>query len=141
MTVGRRTGAPRLIDWTGERCVPWAPDVQVVYEHMHRYLWATRAGRRPPTCWTSPAARVSAPRILARVGRVRARVSRSTSGPSTTARSTTAANAISFSLGDAQDLSAFDADASFGAVVAFEMIEHVAEQERVLGEVGTRAGT
>ena len=27
----------RLIDWTGERCVPWAPDHQVVYEHLHRY--------------------------------------------------------------------------------------------------------
>ena len=41
----RRGGAPRLIEWTGERCVPWAPDVQVVYEHFHRYLWArTLAG-------------------------------------------------------------------------------------------------
>ena len=41
-------GAPRLIEWTGERCVPWAPDVQVVYEHLHRYLWARRlvGGRR-----------------------------------------------------------------------------------------------
>src|SRR3954463_13039175 len=38
----RRGGAPRLIDWTGERCVPWAPDVQVVYEHLHRYLWAAQ---------------------------------------------------------------------------------------------------
>ena len=44
----RRAGAPRLIEWTGERCVPWAPDVQVVYEHFHRYMWAARviAGRR-----------------------------------------------------------------------------------------------
>src|ERR1700674_5725876 len=44
----RRAGAPRLIEWTGERCVPWAPDVQVVYEHLHRYLWAARLveGRR-----------------------------------------------------------------------------------------------
>jgi len=44
----RRAAAPRLIEWTGERCVPWAPDVQVVYEHMHRYLWAAGlvAGRR-----------------------------------------------------------------------------------------------
>ncbi|MHB8233657.1 MAG: hypothetical protein ACYDHT_03295, partial [Solirubrobacteraceae bacterium] len=42
MTLDRRAGAPRLIEWTGERCVPWAPDVQVVYEHMHRYLWAAQ---------------------------------------------------------------------------------------------------
>ena len=31
---------PRLIEWTGERCVPWAPDYQMVYEHVHRYHFA-----------------------------------------------------------------------------------------------------
>src|SRR5271156_3423482 len=48
VSLRRRAGAPRLIDWTGERCVPWAPDVQVVYEHFHRYLWAAQlvTGRR-----------------------------------------------------------------------------------------------
>ena len=48
MSLRRRAGAPRLIEWTGERCVPWAPDVQVVYEHFHRYMWAARVveGRR-----------------------------------------------------------------------------------------------
>ena len=48
MTASRRAGAPRLIEWTGERCVPWAPDVQVVYQHFHRYLWAAQlvSGRR-----------------------------------------------------------------------------------------------
>ena len=30
----------RLIEWTGERCVPWTGDLQVVYEHYHRYLLA-----------------------------------------------------------------------------------------------------
>lgn len=39
---------PRLIDWTGERCVPWAPDHQMIYEHMHRYNFAASfcVGRR-----------------------------------------------------------------------------------------------
>ena len=37
-------------------------------------------------------------------------------------------------MGNALDLSEFE-DGSFGAVVAFEMIEHVNEQERVLAEV------
>ena len=43
-----QAGAPRLIEWTGERIVPWAPDAQVIYEHYHRYLWAQPlvAGRR-----------------------------------------------------------------------------------------------
>ena len=30
----------RLIEWTGERCVPWADAPEVIYEHLHRYLFA-----------------------------------------------------------------------------------------------------
>jgi SAM-dependent methyltransferase len=30
----------RLLEWTGERCVPWVDDWQVVYEHLHRYYFA-----------------------------------------------------------------------------------------------------
>src|SRR5438552_13765784 len=41
---------------------------------------------------------------------------------------------LSFAVADARDLSAFE-DASFGAVVGFEMIEHVPEQDRVLNEI------
>jgi GT2 family glycosyltransferase/2-polyprenyl-3-methyl-5-hydroxy-6-metoxy-1,4-benzoquinol methylase len=41
-----RTGPPgtahRGIEWTGERCVPWTDDLQVVYEHYHRYALAAR---------------------------------------------------------------------------------------------------
>jgi O-antigen biosynthesis protein len=33
----------RLIEWTGERLVPWAPDYQTVYEHLHRYHFAAPA--------------------------------------------------------------------------------------------------
>ncbi|MDQ2882706.1 MAG: glycosyltransferase [Actinomycetota bacterium] len=38
----------RQIEWTGERCVPWTDDLQVVYEHYHRYALAARftAGAR-----------------------------------------------------------------------------------------------
>jgi O-antigen biosynthesis protein len=32
----------RLIEWTGERMVPWAPDYQTVYEHLHRYHFAAQ---------------------------------------------------------------------------------------------------
>jgi hypothetical protein len=30
----------RLIDWTGERCVPWGDEVQGIHEHLHRYRFA-----------------------------------------------------------------------------------------------------
>jgi O-antigen biosynthesis protein len=129
----RRAGAPRLIDWTGERCVPWAPDVQVVYEHMHRYLWAATvvAGRRVLDLGSGEGFGAS---ILAGgeetevVGididaRTVEHAQLNWGGPRT-----------SFSVGTALALSEFE-DGSFGAVVAFEVIEHVDEQERVLAEV------
>ena len=48
VTVGEEPAQSPLIEWTGERCVPWAPDHQVVYEHMHRYHFAASycAGKR-----------------------------------------------------------------------------------------------
>jgi SAM-dependent methyltransferase len=45
----KATDSPaRLIEWTGERLVPWAPDYQTVYEHLHRYHFAAQvcAGKR-----------------------------------------------------------------------------------------------
>ncbi len=133
LSLRRRAGAPRLIDWTGERCVPWTPDVQVVYEHMHRYLWAATvvAGRRVLDLGSGEgfgASILAAGEETEVVGididaRTVEHAQLNWGGPRT-----------SFRVGDALDLSAFE-DGSFGAVVAFEVIEHVNEQERVLAEV------
>ena len=132
MGFRKRAGAPRLIDWTGERCVPWAPDVPVVYEHFHRYLWA--------------AALVEGRRVLdlgsgegfgaAMLAQSAAHVVGIDIDETTVEHSTLnyAAPDLEFRLGTALDLSAF-ADGSLGAVVAFEVIEHVREQERVLAEI------
>src|SRR6185295_410464 len=30
-----------MLDWTGERFVPWAKEAAVAYEHLHRYIWAS----------------------------------------------------------------------------------------------------
>jgi O-antigen biosynthesis protein len=128
----RRAAAPRLIEWTGERCVPWAPDVQVVYEHFHRYLWAREhvAGRRVLDLGSGE-------------GFGAALLSESAShvvGIDVDARTIEhsklnyAGSNLEFHVGTAVDLSAFEDD-SFGAVVAFEVIEHVREQEHVLAEV------
>jgi O-antigen biosynthesis protein len=113
--------------------VPWAPDVQVIYEHMHRYLWAATvvAGRRVLDLGSGEGFGAS---ILAGgeetevVGvdidaRTVEHAQLNWGGPRT-----------SFKVGDVLDLSEFE-DGSFGAVVAFEVIEHVAEQEQVLAEV------
>jgi SAM-dependent methyltransferase len=128
----RTAGAPRLIEATGERIVPWAPDAQVIYEHYHRYLW------------TQPL--VAGCRVLdlgsgegfgaALLADTAAAVTGVDVDPQAVAHSRANYQApnLRFREASATDLSAF-ADDAFDAVVAFEMIEHVAEHERVLAEV------
>ena len=132
MTASRRAGAPRLIEWTGERCVPWAPDVPVIYEHYHRYLWARRllAGRRVLDLGSGEGFGAA---LLAGVASdvVGVDIDAATVEHS---RVNYERPGLSFQVGSALDLSVFE-DASFGAVVAFEVIEHVRDQERVLAEI------
>lgn len=132
MSIRRRAAAPRLIEWTGERCVPWAPDVQVVYEHFHRYLWAARVvgGRRVLDLGSGEGFGAA---ILAESAEhvVGIDIDELTVEHS---RLNYASENLEFDVGTALDLSVH-ADGSFGAVVAYEIIEHVREQERVLAEV------
>ena len=132
LTAQRRAGAPRVIDWTGERCVPWAPDVQVVYEHLHRYLWAAEiiTGRRVLDVGSGEGfgAAILADRASEVVG---IDIDHRTVEHS---QLNYERRGLSFMIGSASDLSRFESG-SFGAVVAFEIIEHVAEQEQVLAEI------
>jgi GT2 family glycosyltransferase/SAM-dependent methyltransferase/glycosyltransferase involved in cell wall biosynthesis len=132
VSPARRAGAPRLIEWTGERCVPWAPDVQVVYEHYHRYLWAgsVLAGRRVLDLGSGEGfgAAILADTATHVVG---IDIDERTVEHS---QLNYAAQNLEFSVGSALDLSAYEAG-SLGAVVAFEIIEHVRDQERVLAEI------
>ena len=133
----RRAGAPRLIDWTGERCVPWAPDVQVVYEHFHRYLWAAKLVRDRRVLDLGSGEGFGAA--------ILADVASSVVGVDVDERTVEHSRLnylgpnLTFDLGTAVDLSAYD-DGSFDVVVAFEIIEHVAEQGAVLGEIARLLG-
>jgi O-antigen biosynthesis protein len=132
MTPLRHPGAPRLIEWTGERCVPWTDDAAIVYEHFHRYLWAAGLvrGRRVLDLGSGEGFGAA---LLAATA---AEVVGVDVDPAAVehARRNYARDGLTFQTGSALDLGAF-ASGSFGAVVAFEMIEHVSEQERLLDEV------
>jgi O-antigen biosynthesis protein len=112
--------------------VPWAPDVQVVYEHMHRYLWAAQLvrDRRVLDLGSGEGfgAAILAESATSVVGvdvdeRTVEHATLNWSSPS-----------VSFKTGSALDLSCFEAG-SFHAVVAFEIVEHVTEQEKMLAEI------
>ena len=132
MSVERSAAAPRLIDWTGERCVPWTPEVAVAYEHYHRYLFAAPlvAGRRVLDLASGEGFGAA---ILAGSAAEVVGVDIDATTVEHSSLNYTAPN-LEFTVGSALDLGEL-ADGSFDAVVAFEMIEHVAEQERVLAEV------
>lgn len=132
MSAYRRAAAPRLVDWTGERCVPWTPDVQVAYEHFHRYLWAARVveGRRVLDLGSGEGFGAA----------ILAESAESVVGVDVDARTVEHCQLnyqrgnLEFELGTAVDLSKH-ASGSFSAVVAFEIIEHVREQSQVVSEV------
>ena len=133
----RHPDAPRLIEWTGERCVPWTPVVAVVYEHYHRYLWAQPlvAGRRVLDLGSGEgfgaALLADAAREVVGVDLDDRAVEHS--------RLNYAGPTLDFRAASATDLSGF-ADGEFDAVVAFEVIEHISDQQRVLSEAARVLG-
>jgi GT2 family glycosyltransferase/SAM-dependent methyltransferase/glycosyltransferase involved in cell wall biosynthesis len=125
----RRGGAPRLIDWTGERCVPWAPDVPVVYEHFHRYLWARRLAEGKRVLDVGSGEGFGA----ALLEDAAASVLGIEIDPVTVehSRLNYAGPTLEFRQGSATELDRLPAD-SFDLVVAFEIIEHVDDHDAVL---------
>jgi O-antigen biosynthesis protein len=125
----RRAGAPRLLDWTGERFVPWTPDVQVAYEHLQRFAWAAPlvAGQRVLDLGSGEGFGSA----------VLASTAASVVGVDVDERAVEHATlnhgrpGLEFRAGSALDL-AFLGDERFDAVVAFEVVEHVAEPEALL---------
>jgi 2-polyprenyl-3-methyl-5-hydroxy-6-metoxy-1,4-benzoquinol methylase len=124
--------APRLIEWTGERCVPWAPDPPVIYEHFHRYLFASRLVDGSDVLDLASGEGFGAA-LLAEAARsvVGIDVDERTVEHS---RLNYVVDNLQFEVGDARDLSRFE-PGSFGAVVAFELIEHMAEHDQLLGAI------
>src|SRR3954470_13010112 len=118
---------PRLIEATGERIVPWARDAQVIYEHYHRYLWTRPlvAGRRVLDLGSGEGYGAA---LLAQTAST---VTGIDIDERTVAHSQANYPGVDFSAGSATDLSEFP-DGAFDAVVAFEMIEHVAEHDQVV---------
>ncbi|WP_017972702.1 glycosyltransferase [Actinopolyspora halophila] len=127
----RATRHPRrLIEWTGERCVPWADDAQVVYEHYHRYAIAARLARDKRVldlaCGEGFGAALLAEQASEVVG---------VDIDEETARHATlnyeSAN-LSFRTGSMTDAELLAEAKPFDLIVCFEAIEHVSDHDAVL---------
>jgi SAM-dependent methyltransferase len=129
VTVGEEPTQARLIEWTGERCVPWAPDHQMVYEHMHRYNFAASycAGKRVLDL-ASGEGYGSA--ILGKTASEVIGVD--IDGPSVQhARVMYGSNTVHFIEGSMIDPDIFT-DRSFDVVVCFEALEHTDDHDLLL---------
>ena len=114
--------------------MPWAPDVQVVYEHYHRYLWAQPlvAGRRVLDLGSGEGFGSA---LLAEAARDGHRSRHRRAGGRAQPAQLRGARTSSSASDSAERLVRRSRDDAFDAVVAFEMIEHVGDQEAVLAEV------
>lgn len=126
----------RLIDWTGERCVPWADDAQVIYEHYHRYAVAARfvRGRRVLDLASGEGFGAA---LLAEHA---AEVVGVDIAPEAVehAERTHGGRNVSFVTGSITDPDTLADQRPFDAVVCFEAIEHVDDHAAVLALARSR---
>lgn len=126
----------RLIEWTGERCVPWADDTQVIYEHYHRYALAAALCEGKRVLDLACGEGYGAALIAARAAEVVAvDIDEATI---THARRAYAAPNLTFELGSITDPDLLVELGKFDVIACFEAIEHVVEQERTLELVRNR---
>ncbi len=121
----------RRIEWTGERCVPWTDDLQVIYEHYHRYALAARltAGARVldlacgegfgPALLSAGAAEVVGVDI----------------DPQTVAHAAGHYHQVHFMVGSMIDPELLAGAAPFDVITCFEALEHVEEQDVLIAVV------
>jgi 2-polyprenyl-3-methyl-5-hydroxy-6-metoxy-1,4-benzoquinol methylase len=114
--------------------VPWAPDPPVIYEHYHRYLFAADVvdGREVLDLASGEGfgAALMAGRARSVVG-----IDIETDAVEHARRNYEASN-LEFRVGDARELATTFPAGAFGAVVAFELIEHMAEHDALLAGIG-----
>jgi SAM-dependent methyltransferase len=122
----------RLIAWTGERCVPWADEPQMVAEHLHRYYFAANLVRGKEVLDLASGEGYGS-MILAEAA---SRVVGVEIDPLAVehARRRYAAPNLSFVEGSALDLRSVP-EASFDVVVSFELVEHLSDHERLMSEI------
>ena len=126
----------RLIEWTGERCVPWTDDVQVVYEHYHRYALAARLVRDKRVLDLASGEGFGAAMLAAEAREV---VGVDIDEDTVEHSNRNYGNrSLNFRTGSITDPGLLADEKPFDVIVCFEAIEHVADHDVVLRLVRSR---
>ncbi|RCW47279.1 GT2 family glycosyltransferase [Halopolyspora algeriensis] len=126
----------RLIDWTGERCVPWADNAQAIYEHYHRYAMAARFVRNKRVLDLASGEGYGASMLAAEAADV-VGVDIDTDAVEHAEHHYGGRN-LSFRTGSITDPELLAESGPFDVIVCFEAIEHVADHAAVLRLVRAR---
>lgn len=123
--------ARRLIEWTGERCVPWTDDLQVIYEHYHRYAFASEFadGKRVLDLASGEGYGAA---MLARVAADVVGVDIDESSVEHARYTYSAVRNLRFERASITDSDSFREFGTFDLITCFEALEHVSEQEQLL---------
>jgi ubiquinone/menaquinone biosynthesis C-methylase UbiE len=121
-----------MLDWTGERFLPWAGGATIAYEHLHRYAYAATLTKSKRVldlaCGEGYGARLLAAEACAVVGiDIDERVVRH-------ARAKYGSSNLEFVCGSITAVPV-GKDHSFDVIICFEAIEHIENHEALLEEV------
>ena len=121
-----------MLDWTGERFVPWAREPAVAYEHLHRYLWASGLARDKRVLDLASGEGYGA-EILSREAAFVCGVDADETAVRHASEKYRCPN-LQFLQGALTDVPIPEAN-NFDLVVCFEAIEHIREHEELIREV------
>ena len=120
-----------MLDWTGERFLPWTKEATVAYEHLHRYLWASNLVKNKRVLDLASGEGYGASILAAHASFV-CGVDIDNEAVHHAAEKYRRPN-LQFLHGDITRVP-ISAGHSFDVIVCFEAIEHIQEHEQLLRE-------
>ena len=125
-------GGSKMLEWTGERYLPWLEDPCIGYEHLHRYAYATQFVTNKKVLDLACGEGYGS-RLLARTADLVVGVDIDADAVRH-ARNKYIRSNLQFKKGSITDIP-IEGRNIFDAIVCFEALEHIEDHEKLLKEV------
>ena len=133
--MGKATGGScgtEMLEWTGERYVPWIRDAEIGYEHLHRYAFATQFTRNKEVLDLASGEGYGS-NLLARTAKHVIGIDIDEEAVKHAQNKYIRSN-LEFKIGSITDIP-IQGEGLFDVVVCFEALEHVDDHEKLFAEV------